>query len=134
MSNLQEKLKTDDAVMKCLDILVIRRPICITNKGQLDLVIRKGENNYFLSIDSVPLEKEVNDKLMDILFKPEVPKVDKGTQFYADKPLISKQLKELEPLIDNGTTYVNVGKVTHNGKDVTKEFFAKKKGRPTKVK
>jgi hypothetical protein len=69
--------KHDDAVMKTLGVNVIRRLICLTNKGQLDLVIRKGENNYFLSIDSVPLEKEINDKLMDILFKVEIPTVNK---------------------------------------------------------
>ena len=69
--------KQDDLVMKTLDISVIRRIICLTNKGQLDLVIRKGENNYFLSIDSVPLEKEVNDKLMGILFATPIPTIDK---------------------------------------------------------
>jgi len=68
-----EKIKKqDDSVMKALDVKVIRRLICNTDKGPLDLVIRKGENNYFLMLDSTPLDKEVNDKLMGILFKPEI--------------------------------------------------------------
>jgi len=99
--------KQDDLVIKALDLKVIRRLICITDKGQLDLVIRKGENNYFLSIDSVPLEKEMNDKLMGILFKPEVP----------------QQIIKLDKMED----LANVGQIV-----VPK--IQKKMGRPAKVK
>ena len=130
--NTNEKLKIDDKIMKKLEANTIRRLICITNKGQLDLVIRKGENDYFLTLDSVPIEKELNRELMDILFKPEVPQIDKGTQFYADKPLSDKQLKKLESLVDNGTTTMNVAKITHNDKDITDKYFSKPKGRPKK--
>ena len=70
---LQDKLKIDDKIMKLLNASTIRRPICLTNKGALELCVRKGESNYFLTLDSVPIEKELNDKLMNILFKPEVP-------------------------------------------------------------
>ena len=78
--------KIDDLVMKILGVETIKRLICITGKGQLELVIRKGENNYFLSIDSVPLGKETNDKLMEILFKPDqdsikrLEKIQEGTE------------------------------------------------------
>lgn len=74
-----EKIKKqDDSVMKALEVKVIRRLICNTDKGPLDLVIRKGENNYFLMLDSTPIEKEINDKLMGILFSKETPQVDNG--------------------------------------------------------
>lgn len=68
----QEKLKIDDLIMKKLEANNVRRPICLTNKGALELCIRKGETQYYLTLDSVPCEKELNRDLMDILFKPEV--------------------------------------------------------------
>lgn len=69
--------KIDDLVMKALDIKVIRRLICKTDKGELELVIRKGETRHFLTMDAVPLPKEKNDELMDILFKKEIAQVNK---------------------------------------------------------
>lgn len=108
--------KQDDAVMKALDISIIRRLICITNKGQLDLVIRKGENNYFLSIDSVPLEKEINDKLMDILFKVEIPQVGKC---YEIKRISEKEAEIKNDAIDKIVNPINnivVGLPTKKGK------------------
>lgn len=72
-------LKQDDAVMKALDVKTIRRLICNTDKGALELMIRKGETKYFLTLDSVPLEADTNTELMEILFpvKVEVPQVNK---------------------------------------------------------
>lgn len=69
--NIQEKLKIDDQIMKKLDASNIRRPICLTNKGALELCIVKGGTQYYLTLDSVPVEKELNRELMDILFKIE---------------------------------------------------------------
>ena len=71
-------IKQDDALMKLLNgVTTIRRIICNTNKGALELELRKGETNYHLVLDSVPLDKEENDKIMDLLFKPEIPEVTK---------------------------------------------------------
>lgn len=75
--NTQEKLKIDDQIMKKLDASNIRRSICKTNKGALELCIVKGGTEYYLTLDSVPVEKELNRELMDILFKPEVPQINK---------------------------------------------------------
>ena len=72
--------KQDKEIISILsenNITDIRRLICNTNKGVLELMVRKGENRYFLTLDSVPLEKEVNDKLMDLLYKKEIPTVNK---------------------------------------------------------
>lgn len=74
---MDKKKKIDDLVIKTLDLKVIRRLVCQTDKGPLELVIRKGESNYFMSLDATPCDKEINDKLMDILFKPEVPTIKK---------------------------------------------------------
>lgn len=115
--NMDKTKKIDDQVFKTLDVKVIRRLICLTDKGQLDLVIRKGENNYFLSIDSVPCEKEINDKLMDILFKPEVPQV---------KLLDFDGLKVIDNRIPKFV-------VTERPLNESSIVIPKKKGRPAKV-
>lgn len=87
-----EKIKKqDDSVIKTLDIKVIRRLICQTDKGPLELVIRKGENNYFMSLDATPLDKEMNDKLMGILFKPEISTTN--------KQIPNKPLEETIPIV-----------------------------------
>lgn len=65
---MENKKKIDDKVIKLLGLKVIRRLLCKTDKGELELVIRKGENAYFLTLDAVPLEKEINEELMGILF------------------------------------------------------------------
>jgi hypothetical protein len=68
--------KIDEKVMKLLSATVIRRLICNTNKGPLELMTRKGEKDYFLTVDSIPLDKEVNKELMDLMFGKEVPQVE----------------------------------------------------------
>jgi hypothetical protein len=108
---MEKTKKNDDQIIKCLDVKVIRRLICITDKGNLDLVIRKGESNYFLSLDATPLDKEVNDKLMGILFKPEVPTV---------------KFNQLEPLPINPS-------IPFEPKGIEGKVI-NKKGRPAKVK
>lgn len=77
---LTKTLKQDDAIFKALDLKTINRLICTTDKGVLTLQIRKGETNYHLCLDSVPLDKELNKTLMELLFpipKLEVPQVNK---------------------------------------------------------
>lgn len=61
-------LKADNLVMRCLDIHTINRVICNTDKGVLCLQIRKGETNYNFVLDAVPVSKEQNKELFDILF------------------------------------------------------------------
>lgn len=73
--------KQDDQIMKLLGVNQVRRVICDTDKGRLDLMIRKGESKYFLVLDAVPLEPMLNKELMDILFPiVEVPQVNKETK------------------------------------------------------
>ena len=77
-------ISQDNEIMKLLHTSEVRRVICNTNKGVLELVIRKGENRYFLTLDSVPLDKETNKELMDLLFKPEIPQVKKEEKVFTD--------------------------------------------------
>lgn len=77
---IEKTLKADDLLMKNLELKTINRLICTTDKGVLSLQIRKGEQNYHLCLDSVPLNKELNKTLMDLLFpvsKVEIPIVNK---------------------------------------------------------
>lgn len=95
MNNISNTLKQDDALMKNLDIKTIQRLICYTDKGMLCLQIRKGEQNYHLTLDSVPLPKEQNAELMALLFpipKQEVSQVQKTPQLTI-KPSITNDIK-----------------------------------------
>lgn len=84
---MKDKLKKDDQIMKILKVSEVRRLICGTEKGMLELFIRKGENNYALSLDSVPLDKETNKELMDLLFKPEDEKIPEVNKDFTVSPI-----------------------------------------------
>lgn len=77
---MNKTLLQDDAIFKSLDLKWIDRLVCITDRGNFSLKIRKGDTSYHLCLDSVPLDKKVNDELITLLFpKPnmEVPQVNK---------------------------------------------------------
>lgn len=102
---MEKTLKQDDALMKSLNLVTINRLICYTDKGMLTLQIRKGDNQYHLCLDSVPVDKQLNKELMELLFpvKPlEVPQVKKEPQItWNGEPIASnsknaKQLKALD--------------------------------------
>ena len=40
--------------------------ICHTNAGPLEISIRKDENEYYITLDSVPVEKELNRELLKL--------------------------------------------------------------------
>jgi len=149
---LNKTLKQDDAIFKALDLKTINRLICTTDKGVLSLQIRKGETNYHLCLDSVPLEKELNRELMVLLFpapKPlEVPQVNKanivGTAIVQEVTIGQKGHKiefSQERLDSNGRVQFEVNTepvaiITSNiknikdNKDGTHTLSLKKKGRP----
>ncbi len=116
----QQTLKIDDSVIKALSIREIRRLICETDKGKLELCIRKGENNYFLTLDSVPLEADVNKELMTILFpkkEAEVPQVYK----YNNAPILLSQ-KDWESIKSFVSDKITRGQFMEDGKRVNKDL------------
>lgn len=79
---INKTIITDDAIFKTLDLKWIGRLVCTTDRGPLTLQIRKGESTYHLCLDSVPLDKKINDELMALLFpkkEVEIPQVNKLT-------------------------------------------------------
>jgi hypothetical protein len=71
-------LKTDQKVMELLKVTDISRLVAYTSLGELKLQLRKGEKEYNLILDSVPLEKELNSELMKLLFAKEaIPQPNK---------------------------------------------------------
>jgi len=97
-----EKTKTiDDKIMKLLGVTVIRRLICNTNKGPLELMTRKGESKYFLTLDSIPLGVDANNEIMDLMYKKEVLEpsavatpnmiVPKKKSYYKSKKKVNEQ-------------------------------------------
>lgn len=49
-----------------LKIHNLKHLICNTEKGALELNIRKDENEYFFTLDSVPLDKSTNNELLKL--------------------------------------------------------------------
>lgn len=68
MQNIQK----DHKLMEILDLKEISRMICNTDKSYLTLKLRKGEQQYWLYLDSVPLSKSDNKECMDLLFPPKI--------------------------------------------------------------
>lgn len=64
MDKLKEKIALDQKIIKLLKVTELRHHIAQTNLGPLDLIIRKDEEEYQFLIDSTPLEKEKNDRLL----------------------------------------------------------------------
>lgn len=70
-------VKSDHKIMESLGVTELRHFVAQTNKGELTLMLRKGETKYRLVLDAVPVSEEVHDELMPILFpekKVEIPK------------------------------------------------------------
>lgn len=85
--------------MKLLNVNEITRVICETNMGALKLRIRKGMNDYFFTLDSVELPKELNKQLAAHLFadKPE----SKGITKEESEKMISKgRYTEVKTFLD----------------------------------
>ena len=55
--------QTDLKTIYLLKANIIKHYICNTNLGVLECNIRKDENEYFFTLDSVPLPKELNREL-----------------------------------------------------------------------
>lgn len=118
---LNKKLQQDDAIFKSLDLKTINRLICYTDKGILTLQIRKGDIQYHLCLDSVPLDKKLNDELMTVLFPKkelEIPQVNKS-------PIIEKKY------LDINEVQIPLPKIL-NGiiQPMSVEIVPKSKGRP----
>ncbi len=100
---MEKIIKQDNEVMKILKVNVIQRVVCHTDKGILTLQIRKGDTKYHLVLDAVPLDKDDNKELMDMLFPAKALEV----------PQVNKLAKDEIELCDlDKITIVKVGKIT----------------------
>lgn len=135
---MQNNIKKDTQLMTILDLKEVSRILCNTDKSYLTLKLRKGETQYWLYLDSVPLSKSDNKEVMDLLFPPkiEVQQVNRtvgmkeaisyteakgsddigGGGIYTGKGITP--IKGLEKIVDDSTTVVYV------------KELPKKKGRP----
>ena len=60
-----DKIK-DLKTMQALKVHTIKHLICNTNQGPLEVNIRKEENEYFFTLDSVALDKQTNKELLKL--------------------------------------------------------------------
>lgn len=63
---LEKKRDKDQRILKALKVSEISYHIGRTNKGPLDLMVRYGEDTYQFLLDSAPLDKEDNDKMLSL--------------------------------------------------------------------
>lgn len=107
MSN--STLKIDQKVMELLRVMDISRLIAYTSLGELKLQLRKGEKEYKLILDAVPLEEELNKELMELLFaKDTVPQVNK---VLSKDSFHIEQSKGGTPIPKGKTTIVSIDSV-----------------------
>lgn len=68
--NLTQKAKDDNQIMKLLKVNEIHHVIAKTDKGDLTLMLRKGqtESDYQCVLDAVPCEKKATKQLLSLLF------------------------------------------------------------------
>lgn len=101
MNNIQK----DNKLMEILELKEISRMICNTDKSYLTLKLRKGETNYWLYLDSVPLTKEDNKEVMALLFPPkiDVPQVNKTITLRStngdEETLLAENVTITKPII-----------------------------------
>ena len=59
--------KTKDLkTMYLLKVKEVRHPVCNTPLGTLELKIVAEQNEYFFTLDSLPLDKDTNAKLLKL--------------------------------------------------------------------
>lgn len=70
-------IKQDKEIIRVLKLDRVSHLIRQTDLGELSITLRKGSDDYFMTLDSVPLEKYKNDELMKLIFGGGVQKVNK---------------------------------------------------------
>lgn len=58
-------MKNDKELIRLLKVEYIAHPIVNTSKGLLSKVLRKGEDQYFLTLDAVPLSEELSKQIYE---------------------------------------------------------------------
>lgn len=108
-------------IFRLLKVTEIMFPIGRTNKGNLGLKFTQNSDQYEIFLDAVPLPtKDILNDENNIELKRMI-----------DKYLFEDEYKDLSKIVDDSTTYVNVGKVVDRaGNVITDKVLGKKRGRP----
>jgi len=64
-------MKQDKELMRILKVSELRHLIATTNNGELNKVLRFNEDEYFYTLDSVPLEKDKQEEVIKLYGKKE---------------------------------------------------------------
>ncbi len=138
MTTFNDKIKKDEKIMAVLGITEIRHLIAHTSKGELSLLLRKDSKEYIFVLDAVPVDKDVNKELMDLLFPvkaqeiPQVKKTDTIVEIDTRHSATGKPLN-ISHLMDIGS---DKGLQDEKGNIVpfNKIIQAKPRGRPKGIK
>lgn len=92
-------IQSDNKLMSILKVSSISRLICGTSLGDLYLRLDKGSMEYQFTLDSVPLPKDLNKEVMELLFS-----TPKGLDPNTEWPLMTDGIRTGEsiniPILD----------------------------------
>ena len=60
-------MNKDKAILRLLKVNTISYHLAYTNNGELRKVLRKDDDDYHYTLDSVPLDKETTEELLKLL-------------------------------------------------------------------
>jgi hypothetical protein len=64
MTNIEINIERDQELMEILKVNEISYLIAHTDRGELALSLRSGEDDYRFTFNSAPVDDELNDELM----------------------------------------------------------------------
>ena len=113
---LDEILKRDKAIMKLLKLDSISHNLAETTKGTLRLVARNYQDFHSLTLDAVPLEKEKNDELLELLYPTKTaPDYVEKKDLYPNLADINVRFGLIEKKLDASIKTINLPPVGCNG-------------------
>lgn len=62
MQNVKD-ISLEKFLIKLLKLQYITKPLYSTNKGDLGILVRAGEDSYVFTLDSVPVSKEIDEEI-----------------------------------------------------------------------
>jgi len=67
INSIKKNIKSDKRLITLLKVESITYPLLKTTKGELSMSLRKNEDEYYFSLDSVELDKELSKEITNVL-------------------------------------------------------------------
>lgn len=87
-------IRKDIRIMELLGLNEISHMVAKTSKGDLTLQLRKGEATYHLVLDAIPVDREIHEELMQLLYGADIPQVNNYIEMNGTKGIVLKVNKK----------------------------------------